>query len=152
LTGTAWDYLEADINTNYKTAADMTLSVDNRIQLHVLPTVEKYQDLNFRRTLSLGDGTLVDIYTYDAIYHDRNTGAETRYVPVGKMLVLPSKDKGIKVYGRIMHPDAGFRAQPRFINSWKDQKTGKVETEIHMNYLMGHTDIDTCVSWQVTSS
>lgn len=152
LTGTAWDYLEADINTNYKNAADMTLSVDNRIQLHVLPTVEKYQDLNFRRTLSLGDGTYVDIYTYDAIYHDRNTGAETRYVPVGKMLVLPSKDKGIKVYGRIMHPDAGFRAQPRFINSWKDDKTGKVESEIHMNYLMGHTDIDTCVSWQVTSS
>ena len=117
--------------------------------LHVLPVVEKYQDLNFRRTLNLGDGTMVDIFTYGAIYHDRITGVETSYIGSGKMLVLPSKESGIKVYGRIMHPDAGFAPLPRYVNTWKDVKSGKQESEIHMNYLMGHTDINSVACWNV---
>jgi hypothetical protein len=151
LSNDAWEYLEADITANYATAANLSIAVDNRIQLHVLPVVEKYEDLNFRRTLSLGDGTYVDIFTYGAIYHDRTTGVKTPYIGNGKMLVLPSKDKGIRVYGRIMHPDAGYEALPRYINTWKVDKTGKMESEIHLNYLLGHTDIDTLVSWTVTS-
>jgi len=149
LSGNAWDLLEADITANYSKAADLTLSVDNRIAMHILPTVEKYQDLNFRRSLSLGDGTYVDVYTYSAVWHDRTTGTETSYIPDGYMLVLPQKEKGIKVYGRIMHPDAGYGALPRYINTWKDQKSGKQESEIHMNYLMGHTDINSVASWKV---
>jgi hypothetical protein len=149
LSNDAWDALETDINTNYKDAATLTLSVENRIALHILPIVEKYQDLNFRRSLSLGDGTNVDIFTYSAIYHDRSTGVETAYIPDGYMMVLPSKESGIKVYGRILHPDAGYEPLPRYINTWKDQKTGKQESEIHMNYMMGHMDINSVVSWKV---
>lgn len=149
LSPNAWDALEKDITTNYASAANLTLAVDNRINLHVLPVVEKYQDLNFRRTLNLGDGTMVDIFTYGAIYHDRQTGVETNYIGDGKMLVLPSKESGIKVYGRIMHPDAGFAPLPRYVNTWKDIKSGKQESEIHMNYLMGHTDINSVVCWTV---
>ncbi len=149
LSDDAWGALEDDITTNYASAATLTIAVDNRIALHVLPVVEKYQDLNFRRTLNLGDGTMVDIYTYGAIYHDRQTGVETSYIGAGKMLVLPSKDSGIKVYGRIMHPDASFAPLPRYVNTWKDIKSGKQESEIHMNYLMGHTDINSVACWTV---
>ena len=145
----AWKALELDITTNYAKAYDLTLDVINRIQNFGAPIVEKFQDLNYRRALSLGDGSLVDIWTYDAIYHNRDTGTETKYIPDGYMLVLPSKDKGMKVYGRIMHPDAGYAALPRYINTWKEQKTGKQESEIHMNYIMAHTDINSVVSWRV---
>lgn len=149
MSSNAWAKLEADITANYATAADTTIAVLNRVQLKVTPVVEAYQDLNFRRSLAIGNGTFVDIYTYEAIYHNRDTGAETKYIPDGYMLVLPSKQAGIKVYGRIMHPDAGYSALPRYINTWKDQKSGIQESEIHMNYLMGHTDIDSVVSWKV---
>jgi len=149
LSTNAWLALEDDINANFAKAGDLTLAVDNRIQLHVLPTVEKFQDLNYRRTLSLGDGTYVDIFSYDAIWDNSDTGVSTKYIPDGTMLVLPAKDKGIKVYGRIMHPDAQYAALPRFINTWKDVKSGKQESELHLNYIMAHTDIDSVVSWKV---
>lgn len=144
----AYPYLEADINTNYKNAADLTYSVAQRVELKILPEVEKYQDLNYKRSLTLG-ATTVDIYTYGAVYHDRTTGVETKYIPDGYMLVLPARDLGVKIYGRIMHPDAQYAPMPRYINTWKDTKTGKQESEIHCNYLMGHQDIDSVVAWRV---
>lgn len=145
----AYELLEADINTNYKDAATLTLDVMNRISLKVLPEVEKYQDLNFRRSLPIGAGRTVDIFTYEAVYHNRLTGVETAYVPDGRFAVLPSTDNGIKRYGRIMHPGAQYAAMPRYINTWEDVKSGKQESEIHMNYLMGFVDVDTVVAWTV---
>lgn len=145
----AYELLEADINTNYKDAATLTLAVEQRIELKVLPEVDKYQDLNFRRALPIGGGRTVDLFTYDAIYHDRNTGAEVKYVPDGMFAVLPSTNNGIKRYGRILHPKANYAAMPRYVNTWEDNKTGKMESEVHMNYLMGVVDIDTLVAWTV---
>ena len=145
----AYDLLEVDINSNYKDAATLTLAVEQRIELKVLPEVDMYQDLNFRRALPIGGGRTVDIFTYDAVYHDRFTGVETKYVPEGHFAVLPSANNGIKRYGRIMHPDANYAAMPRYLNTWKDNKTGKMESEVHMNYLMGVVDIDTLVAWKV---
>jgi hypothetical protein len=48
-----------------------------------------------------------------------------------------------------MHPDAQYEALPRFINTWKDIKSGKQESEIHLNYIMFHQDIDSVCSWKV---
>lgn len=145
----AYELLEADITTNYKDAATLTLAVESRIELKVLPEVDKYQDLNYRRSLPIGSGRTVDIFTYEAVYHDRLTGVETAYVPDGYFAVLPSPDNGIKRYGRIMHPGAQFGAMPRYVNTWEDAKTGVMESEIHMNYLMGFVDVDTVVAWKV---
>ena len=145
----AYELLETDISTNYRDAATLTLAVESRIELKVLPEVDKFQDLNFRRSLPVGSGRTVDIFTYDAIYHDRLTGKETAYVPDGHFAVLPSANNGIKRYSRIMHPKANYAAMPRYINTWEDNKTGKMESEVHMNYLMGFIDIDTVVSWKV---
>ena len=149
MSGDAYELFEADINTNYKDAATLTLSIQNRIDLHILPTVEKFQSLNFRRSYPVGMGKFVDIYTYDAVYHDRITGVETKFVPDGYVACLPNPQLGVKVYGRIMHPAAKYMAMPRWINYWSNPKTGKQEYETHMNYILGHTDIDSVVAWKV---
>jgi hypothetical protein len=145
----AYELLEADIYTNYKEASNLNLAVESRIVQKILPETENYQDLNFRRSIPIGQGRYIDVFTYDAIYHDRKTGAETKYVPDGYMIILPSTDQGIKVYGRIMHPDAQYEAMPRYINTWKDDKSGKFESEIHANYLMAPLDVNQFVAWKV---
>jgi len=145
----AYALLEADITANYKDAATLTLDITNRIALKVLPEVEKYQDLNYRRSLPIGSGRTVDIYTYTAIYHNRTTGVETMYVPEGHFAVLPSADNGIKRYGRIMHPGAQYEAMMRYLNTWEDPKTGTMESEIHINYLMGWRDSNQVAAWKV---
>ena len=145
----AYELLEADINANYAKAADMQVKTSSVIDLKVLPEVEKYQDLNFRRMMPLGNGPSTHIYTYDAVYHDRDTGVETAYVPAGYVACVPDPRYGIKVYGRIIHPKAKYKAMPRWLHSWENAKTGKKEWEFHMNYLMGHRDADSLVSWKV---
>ena len=145
----AYAYLEADINTNYKDAATLTYSIESRIEMKVLPEVEMYQDLNFRRSIPIGQGRTIDIYTYSAVYHNRSTGVATAYIPDGYMCILPSPEAGVKVYGRIMHINANYAAMPRYINSWTDPKTGKMESEIHTNYLMGIPDANLFVTWKV---
>jgi len=156
-----YPYLEADINTNYKDAANLTLAVQERIDLKILPQVDKYLDLTYQRMLpimsSSGGGeattTFVPVFTYEAIYHDRLVGdelsAQKTFVPNGYMAVLPTKDKGVKLYGRILHSKAQFRAMPRFINAWMDEKNGDWSSEIQLNYLMGFRDVDSFVSWRV---
>ena len=145
----AYELFEADISANYKDAATLTLSVENRIQLKVLPTVEKYQGLNYKRSYPVGNGAAVDIFTYTAVYHTRAGGVETSYVPNGYVACLPNPELGLVVYGRIMHPRANWKAMKRWINHWEHNKTGKREWEVHMNYLMGHTDINSLVCWKV---
>lgn len=149
MSSNAYDAFEADVTTNYKDAANLTLSVMNRVELKVLPVVEQFESLNFRRSFPVGQGQYVDIYTYDAVYHDRTTGAAAKYVPDGYVAVLPSPEVGVKVYGRIMHPRANYAAMPRWVNFWENSKTGKREWEIHTSFLMGFTDIDSVVSWKV---
>lgn len=145
----AYELFEDDITTNYATAANLTTAVLGRVELKILPMVEAYQSLNYRRTFPLGNGKFVDIYTYDAIYHDRTTGVATPYVPDGYVVMIPPSSYGAKVYGRIMHPRAQYAAMPRWMNVWEDNKTGKREWEIHTSFIMGHTDIDSVVSWKV---
>lgn len=145
----AYNLLEIDLKTNYKDAALNTVETYNRIQLHVTPLTEKFADLNYKRSLPLGNGESVDIFTYGAIWHNRDTAVATKFLPDGYVLVLPSEQKGVKLYGRIEHVKAMFEPMPRYINTWDDNKTGKMESEIHCNYMMGHTDIDTVVSWKV---
>lgn len=148
LSDDAYAALEADITTNYKDAATNTLSVMNSIELKVLPVIEKYLDVNFRRAIALGNGQVVNVYTYGAGYNDRTTGTFTKYIPDGKMIIVPSNNF-VKRYGRIMHPDAKYTAMPRYVNTWKNVKTGKEESEIHTAFLMGSRNIDRVVSWQV---
>jgi hypothetical protein len=154
----AYPYLEADITTNYAKAADLTVEVASRIELQIVPQMGKFQDLVLRRVINFNiDGTgakvSIPIYTYDAIYHDRTiadqTAAEKAYVPNGYFAVLPSKDKGVRFAGRILHPKAQFGAQPRFLNTWYDDKTGMQESEMQLNFLMGMKDVDSFASWKV---
>ena len=148
----AWKLLEADIKTNYRDAATLTLDVMQRVQLRALPVTEKYQNLNLRRSLPLGNGQYVDIYTYSAIYHDRNTGAINYYYPQnGYVSILPSKDCGLIYYGRILHPRAGYEPMRRYLNRWQDDKSGKVEWESEFNYLLAPCDPLSFVTWKVTS-
>ena len=154
----AYPYFEADLNTTYKDAAVTTLRTETEFNLRVFPIMGKYQGLVFQRMLPLlVDGTglqvLVPIFTYDAIYHDRKIAdidlAERNYVPNGKFAVLPTKDKGLKLYGRILHPSAQFAAMPRFFNTWMEEKTGTREGEMQTNFIMGMKDPDVFATWKV---
>lgn len=145
----AYEGFNFDLITNYKDSSVTTLDVILRSQQDILPRVKDVQGLTYKRSFPLGNGELIDIYVYDGFYHTRTTGAATKYVPNGFVVLIPPADNGVKVYGRIKHPRANYAAMPRWINYWEDIKTGKREWEIHTNFLMGHTDIDSVVSWKV---
>lgn len=144
----AYDLLEADITANYKTAADTTIAVQTRIELKVLPEITPYEGVMYRRTLPLGNGRSVDIFTYTAGYNDRKTGVFSRYVPDGELWVVPRRN-GIKRYGRIKHLGARFQAMERYINTWEDAKTKAQESEIHCSFVMGWRRVDSVVRWKV---
>jgi hypothetical protein len=145
----AYEAFNFDLITNYKDSSVTTLDVILRSQQDILPRVKDVQGLTYKRSFPLGNGELIDIYVYDGFYHTRNTGVATKYVPNGFVVLIPPADNGVKVYGRIKHPRANYAAMPRWINYWEEPKTGKREWEVHTNFLMGHTDIDSVVSWKV---
>ena len=145
----AYEAFNFDLITNYKDSSVTTLDVILRSQQDILPRVKDVQGLTYKRSYPLGNGELVDIYVYDGFYHTRSAGTITKYVPNGFVVMIPPAENGVKVYGRIKHPRANYQAMPRWINYWEEPKTGKREWEVHTNFLMGHTDIDSVVSWKV---
>jgi len=145
----AYEAFNTDLLANYKDASLTTLDVLLRAQQDVLPRIKDVQGLTFKRSYPLGNGELIDIYVYDGFYHTRSAGTATKYVPNGFVVLIPPSENGVKVYGRIKHPRANYSAMPRWINYWEEAKTGKREWEVHTNFLMGHTDIDSVVSWKV---
>lgn len=149
MSGDAFEAFQKDVQTNYKDAADLTLLVQQRVALQVLPEISNYKGVTLRMTFPIGQSRTVDIYTYEGTYKDRMTGVETKYVPDGYVVCVPNGGLGLKVYGRIMHPRANYSAQPRWINFWENAKTGKREWEVHSSYVMGHMDMDSVVSWKV---
>ena len=138
-----------DVETNYFAAATTTVSSIVSIQRDIIPRAQQVQGLTFRRMWTFDNGANLPIYTYNAVYHDRTTGVQTPYIGSGWVIGLPVADNGIKIYGRIMHPDAQYSAMPRWVNSWKNSKTGKWEWEEHTSFMMGHTQINALVSWKV---
>jgi len=149
MSANAYIAFNLDLVTNYKDSSVLTLDVILRSQQDILPRVRDVQGLTFKRSFPLGNGELLDIYVYDAFYHTRNAGTKTKYMPDGYVVLIPPSENGIKVYGRIKHPRASYAAMPRWINFWENPKTGKREWEVHSNFLMGHIDIDSVVSWHV---
>lgn len=147
----AYELLESDLLTNYKDASTLTQSVLMRIEQKILPMTEQFQGLNYRRSVPVGLGRTLDIFTYDSIYHDRVTGEELKYIPNGRVVLIPERG-GNKTYFRIKHRKANYQAMPRFINYWEDAKSAKREWEVHTSFIMGHTDINSVVSWKVTSN
>lgn len=149
MSANAYEAFNYDLNKNYANSASITTDLILRSQLDILPRVKDVQGLTYKRSFPLGNGELIDIYVYDAFYHTRSAGTSTKYVPDGFVVMIPPAENGVKVYGRIKHPRANYAAMPRWINYWEDPKTGKREWEVHTNFLMGHTDIDSVVSWKV---
>lgn len=145
----AYELFAKDIYTNYKDAANINYQVENRITLDILPMVKKYDGVGYRGSFKVAPGIFVDIYTYNSKYHDRITGVETRFIPQGTMIILPNKQLGVKIYGRIKHIGAQFEPRKRFTNIWLDPKTKEPSAEVHVNYLMGHRDINSLVYWKV---
>lgn len=145
----AYSAFNFDITTNYADSASLTTMVLLRAEREVLPRIKDVQGATFRRSYPLGNGELVDIFTYDGLYHDRITGTATKYMPAGFVVLIPPAENGIKVYGRIMHPKANYAAMPRWLNFWENPKTGKREWELHTQFIMGSTDIDSVVCWKV---
>lgn len=140
---------QEDLKTNYKDSFDLTKRTSDSVTIRITPEITNVHDLNYRMSYPGANGIDVDIYTYDAIIHDRKTGVAEKVMPDGYMLMIPSPEFGYKVYGRILNLKAGFQAMPRFINSWVDPKSGQIESELHTNFVMGIPNADAFVSWKV---
>lgn len=145
----AYEIFSYDLQKNYLAASDTTIVNAVRVSQDILPRVQQYRGLTYRRAYPLDNGLVINIYTYNAVYHDRITGVETSYVGSGWVVALPPAVNGLKVYGRIMHPRANWQAMPRWLNYWMNDKTGQEEYEYHTSFLLAHKDIDSVVSWKV---
>lgn len=144
----AYEVFNYDIEKNYKEAAVTTTLAMLQIERDILPRMQSVDDLHFQRSISLGGGINLPIYTYKAIYHNRNTGERTRYIGNGWVSVIPNSGY-VKAYGRIMHRKANYSAMPRWINSWMDEKTGVQQWEWHTNFVMANSAINSLVTWKV---
>lgn len=144
----AADALEVDINSNYKDAATLTLAVEQRISMHVLPIYKKYQTLNYRRTVMIGQQS-IDIFTYGAVYKDRVDGTKKSFEVPGRVVCIPPSNNQIVRYGRIMHRKANWTAMPIWVNVTTDSETGEIEQTLQSNFVLAPLDIDSVVSWKV---
>lgn len=144
----AYEVFNYDIEKNYKEAASTVTLTILEIQRDILPRLDTIDSLHFQRMVNVGNGVTLPVYSYKAIYHDRTTGARTRYIGDGWVNVIPSGGF-VKVHGRILHPKAMWQAMPRWMNYWRNEKTGLEEWEWHTNFIMGTTRINALCSWKV---
>lgn len=145
----AYEMLAYDIEKNYKDAAYMENWVIQQIQRDVLPRIETFEGLTYKRSIPVGDaGATLPIYIYKAVYHTRDTGIRTPYFPDGFVNIIPASSIQ-KKYGRIKHPKALWAPMPRWINFWKNEKAGTEEYEIHTAFAMAHPIINSVVCWKV---
>lgn len=145
----AYEVFNYDVEENYSDSANQITAVLLRAERDILPRIKDVQGLTLKRSWPLGNGEYVDIYVYDAFYNDRYSGARTKYVPDGYVALIPPKENGATVYGRIIHPRAQYAAMPRWLNFWMNEKTGKREWEVHTRFVMAHLDINSLVCWKV---
>jgi hypothetical protein len=145
----AYDAFNFDVTTNYSKGADLTLDVLTRNALDVQQRPQNIDGLTFRRNWVFENGTIVPIYTYNAVINNRTTGVAESFIGSGWVVGIPDSSYGLKVYGRIKHARAGFTAMPRFINRWMDEKTAVEEYEMHSNFLVAHKKINALTAWKV---
>lgn len=139
-----------DLKKNYDEAANALIAALLKTSQDLLPRAQNYKGLTFKRTYAIDDhGNSVNMYSYNASYNDRITGAEKKFIGNGWVIFIPPATSGLKVYGRIMHKKANWAAMSRWVNYWEDQKSGEQMWEYHTNFLMAHTDINAVVSWKV---
>lgn len=149
----AYSWLVKDINTNYKDAAyTLYRLLDPVVDLEVMPYVKEIEGLTFRRMWNAGGGVMVPMYTYNGKYNARDTGTKTAYFPDGRVLLVPAANKGAIRFGKIDHIKAMWAAMQFWVNSWKGEKSGIENFEIHTNFVVYHTDINSVVSWKVCST
>jgi hypothetical protein len=144
----AYEMFNYDIEKNYKEAANTETLTLLQIQRDILPRLDTVDSLHFQRTINFGNGRILPIYTYKAVYHDRNTGERKRYIGDGWVNVIPSSGF-VKIHGRIMHSKANWMAMPRWMNYWMNPKTGQEEWEFHTSFVMGNLNINGFVTWKV---
>lgn len=149
----AYSWLVHDLNTNYKDAANRfyDIEADRRIALDVMPYVKQIEGLVLRRVWNAQGISPVPIYTYSGVYHDRETGIKTPFMPNGYVLLVPPSAYGSIRFGKIQHIGAMWAAQQYWINAWKNDKTKIEQFEIHTNFVVYHTDPNSVISWKVCS-
>jgi hypothetical protein len=149
----AYSWLQYDINTNYKDAANTLYRVlDPTIDLEILPYIKEIEGLTLRRMWNAGGGMMIPIYTYNGKYNRRDTGAKEAYFPDGHVLLVPPADNGAVRFGKIQHIKAFWAAMQFWVNSWVGEKSGIESFEIHTNFVVYHKDINSVVCWKVCST
>jgi hypothetical protein len=145
----AYDVLAFDQLTNYKEGSYTMMNTVVSTELDLQPRPKNVDGLTLKRYWKFDNGIVVPIYTYDAKYNLRDTGAEAAFIPQGWVIGVPSDSFGLKVYGRIKHPRANWAAMPRFINRWMTEKDAVNEYEVHSNFIIGHKRINSLTAWKV---
>lgn len=148
----AWSWYLNDVNTTYKEQAQNTFDrTQPLVMLDLYPHPQEIEGLTLQGFVIYG-GSKIPTYTYNGMYHDRSTGAKTRFMPEGYVLLVPPSQYGAIRFGKIMHYGAMWAAQQFWINSWKGEKSKIEEYEIHTNFAVYHTEINSAISWKVCSS
>lgn len=145
----AWSWYLKALNTTYKDMMDTQFSRKAPLlSLDLYPHPQEIEGLTLQGFHMYG-ATPVPVYTYNGRYTDRDTGVKTRFMPQGYVLLVPPKAYGAVRYGKIQHIKAYWAAQQIWINSWKGEKNGIEEFEMHSNFVIYHTDIDSVVCYKV---
>jgi hypothetical protein len=145
----AYSVFNFDVNTNFKDNASTTIATIVSNALDLGSRMVEVDGLTFRRFWQADNGVTVPIYSYNAIYNDRDTGAETAYIGDGWVIAIPDTSNFVKIYGRIQHKAAKYMAMPRFIHRWMNEKSASEEFEEHTSFLLASTRINSLVAWKV---
>lgn len=149
----AWGwYRKAFASDKYKDLRDLNSTAMPKIDPMIMEKLHNFQGWFIRGYVLDDIGWTIPIFGYTGTYDNIDTGERTKYFPDGYVVALPSPSYGKRIYGRIMHPKASWLPAKRWVNMWDDTKTGYAEWELHSSFLVGHTDIDTVISWKVCST
>lgn len=149
----AWRWYKAAFaSAKYADLRDLMKTAQPKIDPMILEKLHNFQGWYIRGYVLEDTGWTIPIFGYSGTYDNIDTGTRTKYFPDGYVVALPSPSYGKRIYGRIMHPKAAWLPAKRWVNMWDDTKTGYTEWELHSSFLIGHTDIDTVISWKVCST
>lgn len=110
--------MDATTLAKFLAHADVKARLDQRHTTNVAMAVDASDDegLAFIGTI---DG--YRIWSYSGWYVDPATGTEGTILPAGKVIMTSAQVEGVRAYGAIIDPEAGYTATRYHIKSWTEK-------------------------------
>lgn len=147
----AFSWFIETLNVKYADGASRFVNTNENFVLQLMPKVQEQEGLTLKLVWNGPQGP-IPIYIYNGTYIDRESGVKKKYFPNGYVLLVPPAQYGSVRYGKIKNLKAMFNAQKFWVNTWVDERSGAENWELHTNFVVYHTDINSAVSWKVCST